>query len=76
MTKIRHAMAAIDIHDEEVTKYLKNCSQVLSRMYMIHNDYEDIKLLCRNLWSLYTGYSFAEGYKDTDIIQDMIDRII
>ena len=74
--EIRHAMAAIDIHDEEVTKYLKNCSQVLSRMDMIHNDYEDIKLLCRNLWSLYTGYSFAEGYKDTDIIQDMIDRII
>ena len=74
--EIRHAMTVIDIDDEEVTEYLIHCSQVLSRMDMIQNDYEDIKLLCRNLWSLYTGYSFVEGYRDTDVIQDMIDRIM
>lgn len=73
--EIRHAMTTIDIHDEEVNNYLKNCSQVLSRMDMIQNDYDDIKLLCRNLWSLYTGFS-PKGYQDTDVIQDMIERII
>lgn len=74
--EIRHAMTAIDIRDEEVTEYLMHCSQVLSRMDMIQNDYDDIKPLCRNLWSLYTGFSPIEGYQDIDVIQDMIDRII
>ena len=74
--EIRHAMTVIDIDDEEVTKYLKNCSQGLSRMDMIQNDYEDIKLLCRDLlWPLFTGYSFVDGYSDIDVIQAMIDRI-
>ena len=73
--EIRRAMIVIDIDDEEVTGYLKNCSQVLSRMDIIQNDYDDIKLLCRNqLWPLYTGFT-AKGYRDTDKIQDMIDRI-
>ena len=73
--EIRHAMTTIDIHDEEVTGYLKNCSQVLSRMDMIQNDYDDIKQLCRDLlWPLYTGFT-AKGYQDTDVTQDMIDRI-
>ena len=74
--EIRHAMTAIDIDDEEVTGYLKNCSQLLSRMDIIQHDHDDIKLLCRNLlWPLFTGYSFVDGYPDTDVIQDMIDRI-
>ena len=73
--EIRHAMTAIDIDDEEVAGYLKSCSQLLSRMDMIQTDYDDIKLLCRNvLWSLYTGYN-AKGYPGTDVMQDMIDRI-
>ena len=73
--EIRHAMTAIDIDDEGVTGYLTHYSQVLSRMDMIENDYDDIKLLCRHLWSFYTGFSFVKGYPDTDVIQDMIDRI-
>ena len=73
--EIRHAMTAIDIDDEGVTGYLTHYSQVLSRMDMIQNDYDDIKILCRHLWSLYTGFSFVDGYPDTDVIQDMIDRI-
>ena len=73
--EIQYAMTTIDIHDEEVIKFLKNCSQVLSRMDMIQPDYDDVKLLCRNLWSLYTGFDFVEGQRETDIIQDMIDRI-
>ena len=73
--EIRYAMTTIDIHDEEVNKYLKNCSQVLSRLDILWHDYDDIKLLCRNLWSLYTGFSFVEGYKDRDVIQEMINRI-
>ena len=75
--EIRQAMIVIDIDDEEITGYLIHCSQVLSRMDIIQNDYEDIKLLCRNLlWPLYTGYSSAVGYQDTDVTQDVIDRIM
>ena len=73
--EIRHAMTAIDIDDEGVTGYLTHYSQVLSRMDMIENDHDDIKLLCRHPWSFYTGFSFVKGYPDTDVIQDMIDRI-
>lgn len=76
--EIRRAMTVIDIDDEEVTGYLVHYSQVLSRMDMIQNDYEDIKLLCRDLlWPLYTGFSFTGGYpkSDVDVTKDMIDRI-
>ena len=73
--EIRRAITAIDIDNVKVTEYLSHYSQVLSRMDMIENDYDDIKLLCRHLWSFYTGYSFVDGYPDTDVMQDMIDRI-
>lgn len=74
--EIRHAMTTVDIHDEEVNAYLKHCSQVLSRMDMVQPDYDDIKLLCRNLWGLFTGFAFTNGgYKETDVIQEMINRI-
>ena len=78
--EIRRAMIVIDIDDQDVARYLISYSQFLSRMDIIQNDYEDVKLLCRDLlWPLYTGFKpkTAEGYPDTDsdITQDMIDRI-
>ena len=76
--EIQHAVTAIDINDEEVTGYLISYSQFLSRMDIIQNDYEDIKLLCRDLlWPLYTGYSSTsdEPYPNIDVMQDKIDRI-
>lgn len=73
--EIRDAMTTIDIHDEEVIRFMKNCSHVLSRLDMIQPDYDDIKLLCRNLWSLFTGFDHVTGQRETDIIQDMIDKI-
>ena len=75
--EIRYAMTLIDIHDDEVDEYLKNCSQVLSRMDMVQpNNYDDTKLLCRNMWAMFTGFAFTNGgYKDNDVIQDMINKI-
>ena len=49
-------------------------------MDIIQNDYDDRRhkadscFVETQLWPLYTGFT-AKGYRDTDKIQDMIDRI-
>jgi hypothetical protein len=37
--------------------------------------YDDTKSLGNFLWSLFAGFDFITGYRERDIIQDMIDAI-
>ena len=73
--EIRYVRNNIDIHDEEVFDFLNRLSQIISRMDATGPDYEDIKSFSRFLWELFSGWSFVEGYRKSDLIKDMIDRI-
>ena len=38
-------------------------------------DYDDTKTLGRFLWEIFAGFSFVTGYRERDIIREMIDAI-
>ncbi len=73
--EIKFVRSSIDIHDEEVSQFLKKLSQVLHHMESTEPEYDSIKSFCRFLWEMFTGWSFVEGYRKTDIVADMIRRV-
>jgi hypothetical protein len=38
-------------------------------------DYDEIKSFCRFLWEIFIGWSFISGYRKTDLINDIIQRL-
>ncbi|MCD2453607.1 hypothetical protein GO003_024830 [Methylicorpusculum oleiharenae] len=73
--EIKFVRSAIDIHDEDVFQFLNNLSHIIHRMESTKPEYDDVKSFCRFLWEIFTGWSFIDGYRKTDIIVDMIERI-
>ena len=73
--EIKFVRSNIEIHDEEVFSFLSQLSQVIHRMESTKPEYDDIKSFCRFLWEIFTGWSFIDGYRKTDLIEDMIERI-
>ncbi|MEQ1546301.1 hypothetical protein [Methyloglobulus sp.] len=73
--EIKFVRNTIDIHDEDVFQFLNKLSQIIHRMESTKPDYDEIKSFCRFLWELFTGWSFVDGYRKTDLINDMIQRL-
>lgn len=72
--EIRYTRNTIHLNDPEVLDFLNSLSQLIVRMESTERDYDDIKSLCRFLWSIFTGWSWIEGYRESDLINDMIGR--
>jgi hypothetical protein len=72
--EIRFARNAINIHDAEVFEFLTRLSQEIARMEGTERDYESVKTFCRFLWSVFTGWSWVSGYRESDIIKEMLGR--
>lgn len=73
--EINFIRSSIDIHDEEVFQFLNILSQIIHRMESTKTNYEDMKSFSRYLWEIFSGWSFIDGYRKTDLIAVMIDRI-
>lgn len=66
-----------EINEKSVLSFFRLLSQ---RVYNfkargIYMEYEDKKSLLRFLWELFTGWSFADGYRKEDIVKLMIKEI-
>lgn len=66
-----------EINEKNVLSFFRLLSQ---RVYNfkargINMEYEDKKSLLRFLWELFTGWSFADGYRKEDIVKLMIKEI-
>ena len=73
--EIKFVRNNIDIHDDEVFNFLNDLSQIIHRMESTKPEYDDIKSFSRFLWEMFSGWSFIDGYKKSDIIANMIKRI-
>lgn len=73
--ELRYLRSQIDVHDEEASNFIRSTSQIIHRLKRTENEYEDIKMLMSNLWEIFTGWSWSEGYLKKDIIQTMLQRI-
>lgn len=65
------------INDKNVLSFFKLLSQKVysHREKGINLEYDEKKALLGFLWELFTGWSFAEGYREEDIIKLMIQKI-
>ena len=72
--ELRFARNAINIHDAEVFEFLTRLSQEITRMEGTERDYESVKTFCRFLWSVFTGWSWVSGYRESDLIKEMLGR--
>jgi len=72
--EIKYTRNVVNVNDPEVVNFLNNLSQIIMRMELTEGEYEDVKSLCKFLWSVFTGWDLAKGYSETDIIKDIIER--
>jgi hypothetical protein len=65
----------VDISSDKPFGFLKRLSTAIYSMQDKTLGYDDTKSLGNFLWSLFAGFDFITGYRERDIIQDMIDAI-
>jgi hypothetical protein len=75
MQEIHFTLSAIDIRDHGAFQFLKHLSQIIYRSKNWTTDYDDVKSMMGFLWSLHTGWNWAEGYAESDPIAEMIAAI-
>jgi len=64
-----------DIPNEEAFEFFKRLSSAIYSNKGITLDYDSIKSLCNFLWSVFAGWDWVSGYRERDIIQEMIEAI-
>ena len=65
----------VDIPSDEPFEFLKRLSAAIYSIRDTSLEYNDTKSFARFLWEIFAGFSFATGYRERDIIQEMIDAI-
>ncbi|WP_020159516.1 hypothetical protein [Methylobacter marinus] len=72
--EIRYTRNVVNLNDPEVFDFLNRLSQAIVRMESTEREYDDIKSFCSFLWPMFTGWNWVEGYRESDLIKDMIGR--
>jgi len=67
----------VEINDENVFSFFQLLSQSVYgyRLRDINLDYDEKRVLMSFLWELFAGWSFADGYREDDIVKLMIEKI-
>jgi hypothetical protein len=73
--EIAFVLNNVDIPGEAPFAFLKRFDRAIYLRIDSTSKYEDKEVLLKFLWEVFAGWSFATGYQERDIIQDMIDAI-
>ncbi len=65
----------IDIPDDRPFEFLKRLSAAILSMRNTTLGYDETKQFSNFLWSVFAGWDVVSGYRDRDIIQEMIEAI-
>jgi hypothetical protein len=65
----------VDIPSDEPFEFLKRLSTAIYSIRDATLEYDDVKQFSRFLWEMFAGFSFVSGYRERDVIQEMIDSI-
>jgi hypothetical protein len=63
------------IDDQKAFDFFKRLELLLMRIQDTGPGYDESKPLCRFVWQMFTGFSWAEGYRGYDPIESMIENI-
>jgi hypothetical protein len=75
MSEVQFTLASIDLDNHVAFAFLKRLLHDLHRMTYVNESYDEGKQLSRLLWSIHTGWSSIEGYREKDPIAQMIESI-
>jgi hypothetical protein len=73
--EISFALKNVDIADEQPFEFMKRLSHALFSMRNTTLGYDETKSFAGFLWSVFTGWDAVSGYRERDIIGDMIAAI-
>jgi hypothetical protein len=73
--EVNHARSSVDIHDDDVHEFFSRTTDIVHRIKAIKPGTDDYKYFCRTLWSIFARWDFADGQREDDIIETMIERI-
>lgn len=72
--EIRYTRNVVNLNNPEVFDFLNRLSKSIVRMELTEREYDDINSFCGFLWSIFTGWSWVEGYSESDLIKEMLGR--
>jgi hypothetical protein len=72
--EVHYVLSNIDFDSDDELEFLKRLSRAIASAKVITPGY-DTNSLFRFLWSLFAGWDLASGLRETDIVEDMINRI-
>lgn len=73
--EVDFALGQMDIDDDETFEHLKLLSDSLDRLTRATRDYDSVKSMFRELWSIFTGWSFIDGQSGRDRIRDLLEEV-
>jgi len=75
IAEVRFTLISIDVDNRQSFAFLKLLANVLYRARNCSPEYDGVKSLLGLMWSVFTGWSFIEGYPEKDPIADAIDAM-
>jgi hypothetical protein len=73
--ELTQVLVTTDIANFETSEFFKRLSAAIYSHRNATADYDAVKQLSSLLWFLLTGWDWVLGYRERDIVQDMIDSI-
>lgn len=75
-SEVSYALSNVSIADDEVHSFFKRLSEQIYRLKSSSIfTHEQVKYLGNFLWGILARWSFIDGQRKNDIVQDMIDRM-
>jgi hypothetical protein len=73
--EISFLMHNADISESEAFELLKGLSEAMLLQKNTTTDYDTMKSFLRFFWKLFAGWDWVEGYRERDIVEEMIESI-
>ncbi len=75
LSETNYVLNNIEFKDEKVFGFFNELNREIYRFKNSSLEYDDVKQISRFIWSIFAGWSWGEGYRETDIIKEMIENI-
>jgi hypothetical protein len=74
--EVAYVLNSVSIEDEKVHRLFKVLKENIYRLNHWNADtYEHVKSLGRFLWGIFARWDFVDGQRETDVVQETIDRL-
>jgi hypothetical protein len=73
--EVNQVLITTDISDIETSEFFKRLSAAIYSHRNATAEYDPVKQFSGFLWTVLSGWDIISGYRERDVVQDMIDAI-